>query len=432
MNETLKNPLSYIRAHAFQLGTVAVATIAALAGLLPAEAAGLMPLMLLNTGDAGAGAAAAPGAGTDAGAGDANKGAAATPGAGDSGKPAPAAAPAKDEKSSGPPRSKAAAAAERAQARLAAAKPGKPNSPLDAPAQQAKPGTEASPGEGEQAAKPGEAKPGEEKPKAGDAPPADSAKAPDNWPAERQAKFNTLPPDARSTVLDFHKDMAAGLTHAMTQLAEEKSRRQDVFALDEQFQTGAEGAKAVIAELAKRANLEIFFERPAPEDEVPEDTLKDPKKYAQYIEDRAVKRARKELATETQQRDQTTRATQARESLTRELGEAAKAHADFDTHKPAVVSLLQKAPALSVEEAYRLATYDALVTLVNGGETAKRELAGLKAEAERLKKAATLLPAGAGAGSAAPGADKFLSPGARAFSKAEAKRAAKGTPRVNA
>jgi CYTH domain-containing protein len=155
--------------------------------------------------------------------------------------------------------------------------------------------------------------------------------------------------------------------------------------------------------------------------------LKDPAKLAKHIEDRVVQRTQQLTAKASTEREQKTRTEQAQAQLTREFQDAATAHTDFVTHKPAVHQLLQKAPSLSVEEAYRLATHEALVKRVNEGETAKRELATAKAELERLKKNATQLPAGAGAGSAT-GEDKFMSPAERSYARATTKRTARGAP----
>jgi hypothetical protein len=420
MNATLKN---YLQSHSFQLVVALGSALAALSGILPAEA-GLLPMMLLNTdgagGDSSNTSSEASGGGTPA------------PAAGDnsSGKPAPAAAP-ETKHESNAPRQKAAVAHERAANRLAKAKAAKAKPASDASAQQPKPGdppaagTEGKPAEGEQAAKPGEGEQGQEKPAAGDTPSAEAAKAPDNWTADRQAKFNAAPPEARAVIMDFHKEMSAGVTHVLTQLSEERSRHQDLFALNEKFNSGPDGAREVLTALAQQAKIELFFDKPEAAEAIPEDVLADPNKLAQYIEDRAAKRAAKERQADTEKAAKEARAVTAREQLTREFQDAAKAHTDFATHKPAVTQLLQKAPSLSVEEAYRVVTHDALVKLANEAPALKQELTTVKAELDALKKKATALPPGGGPG-APKGEDKFLSPADRAWNKAAAKRAARG------
>jgi hypothetical protein len=414
--------VSYLHTHAFQLVVALGSALAALSGIVPAEA-GLLPMLLLNTdgagGDSSNTSSEASGGGTPA------------PAAGDnsSGKPAPAAAPETKPESSAP-RQKAAVAHDRAADRLAKAKAAKAKTTTAAPAQDTDPGqpgagTEGKPGEGKQAPQPGEGEPGQEKPPVGDPPPADSAKAPENWTADRQAKFNAAPPEARAVILDFHKEMSAGVTHVLTQLSQERSRHQDLFALNEKFNSGPDGAREVLTGLAKQANIELFFEAPAAEGTVPEEVLKDPAKLTKYIEDRAVARAAKERQADTEKAAKEARAVTAREQLTREFQDAVKAHTDFATHKPAVTQLLQKAPSLSVEEAYRAVTHDALVKLANEAPALKQELATVKAELDALKKKATALPPGGGPG-AQKGEDKFLSPGERAFRRAEKKATARG------
>ena len=352
-------------------------------------------------------------------------------------KPDPAAAAAAGPAAPAKPdrRSKGAIAAERAQARLTAAKDGNKNKPTATTVAQQAPGGENSAGVSTEAAlgSEGKAKPdatadGEKKPaKAGDAAP-DSTVTPQDWPTEDRETFEKIPEDGKKLVLSMHKRMHAGFTYAMTQLAEEKDKHQDLVTLDTQFQADP---KSVIGELAKRAKLEIFFERPLPEGEIPDEVLKDPKKYAEYIAAEALKGAQRLFDDQTSKRDKETRTTQAREQLGREFKDAAAAHADFESHRPAIVKALQRSPSLSVEEAYRLTTYDALGKLVGEGEKAKRELGKLVADAERAKKEATRLTAGDGAGASANNAaDKLKSTGARAYERAAKKLAAGGNRRV--
>jgi len=228
-------------------------------------------------------------------------------------------------------------------------------------------------------------------------------------------------------VQDFHKEMSAGVTHVLTQLSEERSRHQDLFALNEKFNSGPDGAREVLAGLAQQAKIELFFDKPEAQENIPEDVLADPRKLSKYIEDRAVARAAKATATANEKTANEARVRTAQDNLTREFQDAAKAHTDFATHRPAVHQLLQKAPSLSVEEAYRVVTHDALVKLANEAPALKQKLTAAETELTALKKKATALPAGGGAG-AAKGEDKFLSPAERAYRNAEAKRTARGAP----
>lgn len=257
---------------------------------------------------------------------------------------------------------------------------------------------------------------------------ASTVTVPTDWPKEDLERMNKLPDDGKQMVLDIHKRMHAGFTHAMTQLSEEKASLKEAVTIRDQFQTDP---KAALAALAKRANLDIFFERPGPEEIIPEDVLNDPKKYAKYIADQAVNAAQKVFTNQLEERDTKSQTQAATTQLQRELADASSAHTDFAEHRGAVVALLQKAPALTVEEAYRLTTYEALGKRAAEGEKAKRELAAIKAESERKAKAATAPPAGGAAPGSPSGEDKTLSAGERAFRKAGAKLAANGNRSVS-
>lgn len=333
-------------------------------------------------------------------------------------------------------RSKGARAAERAQARLAAEKKGgDKNTPASTTSAQQAPGgekpagasTEAKPGEAGTAKPDATADGGKQPDEKGQASSGSTVTAPENWPKEDREAFEKLPEEGRQLLMGIHKKMSAGLNHAFMQLAEERDRIGELTRLEGDYE---KNPKAVIAELAKRANLEIFFERPGPEDEIPEEAKNDPKKYADWITDRATKKAQKIAADDIAKRENAAAAQKASDDLSREFKDAQTAHADFVSHRPAVLQLLKQAPALTVEQAYRLVTYDALTKLVSEGEAAKRELTKLQAEAEHRKKEATRLTAGGADGAAVSGEDRLLSPAARAYNRAKQKRAASGNRRV--
>lgn len=293
------------------------------------------------------------------------------------------------------------------------------------------PGGEPAPGAGTPA--PPGAEAGQPKGEAADGgatPPGSTVEIPPDWPTEDREKMAKLPAEGQSLVLDMHKRMHAGFTHVMTQLAEEKSRRQDLHALDEQFQRG--DAKGVIAELAKRAGLEVYFERPLAEGEIPEDVKSDPVKYGQWIADEAAKKAEARVRQEHEARDVEANKRRAADDLGRELKEATAAHADFAAQRPAVLQQLARAPGLSVEDAYRLVTYAGLAKRAGAADKAEQELAAAKAELEKQRKAATQPPAAA-TGPATPKPDtQHLSPGERAYKRASARRAARGNTQVRA
>lgn len=327
---------------------------------------------------------------------------------------APAAAPPADTK---PKVTGAQAAYRRAQARK--------NAPPSTTAEQAPAGnlaggasTPATPAEAGTAAPP-------EKPATGaaqgDKPAAGSiVTAPQDWPQPLRERFEKLPDqEARGMVLDIQKDLQRGFTLAMNELAQERTAHKDLFTLHEKFPSDP---KTVINELAKRANLEIFFERPLPEGEVPE--FKTPAEMAKWVTEQATRTFRQEQQTAEQARETKAREERAVATLREEFTAAAKDIPDFDQHRHAVVEALAKAPGLSVQQAYRVATYDQVVALAKEGQTAKSELAALKAQNELDRKKATQPPMGLnGAQSAAD--DKHLSPGQRAAKRAQQKIAAR-------
>lgn len=416
MSETQKSKSSTL-----QLIALVGVAIASALGWLPAEATSLLPLLLMNVDVSSAAPAAAP-----------EPGGAASPAA-PAAAPAAGGSPAADGGVSDKPdtRSKGARAAERAAARLAT-----PNNPTAKSAQQA-PASDPAGGvstdqdgaAGKTADPAGTTADG--KNKAADLAAAASASTvtvPADWPKEDVERMNKLPDEGKQIVLDIQKRMAAGLTHAMTKLSEEKTGLKDVVAIRDQFQTDP---KAAIAELARRANLEIFFERPGPEEEIPADVMNDPKKFADYIAKKATRDAQKVFTSEIEKQQTKHQTAEATAQLQREFTDAAGAHTDFAEHRPAVVALLQKAPALTVEEAYRLTTYEALGKLASEGEKAKRELAALKADQTRLAKAATAPPTGGSAPGAATATDKNLSRGELAYRKASSRLAANGQRSVS-
>jgi hypothetical protein len=128
---------------------------------------------------------------------------------------------------------------------------------------------------------------------------------------------------------------------------------------------------------------------------------------------------------ESDKREQGKRAEEARGTLQREFAEAEKAHNDFGTHRPKVVEVLKRAPALTVEEAYQLATLPQLIARVNELEKAKTELSALKAEQTRRAQAATRPIAGV-TGLEQIAQDPTRSPGERAYARAAQKKQAGG------
>lgn len=251
-------------------------------------------------------------------------------------------------------------------------------------------------------------------------PPADStAQAPADWPEAERAKFDALPPEGRAVTLDFYKRMQGAFTQGMQTLARERQQHAELVQTAERFQ---QDPKGVLQALAQQAGVPIFFTEAEARGEIPEfETQADMAAWvARQTEEKLA--ARQQAEREQLEREHAQRT--AGEALARELGDAAKAHPDFAAHQPRVLDVLRRAPGLTVEEAYGLATLPGLLELARAGRTAQTELAALKAEAEKARKAATA-PATRSAGSGSPAASKpNLSPAEAAFARAEARLAA--------
>lgn len=251
-------------------------------------------------------------------------------------------------------------------------------------------------------------------------PAADSTvQAPADWPEAERAKFDALPPEGRDVTLGFYKRMQGAFTQGMQTLARERQQHAELVQTAERFQ---QDPKGVLQVLAQQAGVPIFFTEAEARGEIPEfETQADMAAWvARQTEEKLAARQqaeREQLAREHAQRT-------AGEALARELGDAAKAHPDFAAHQPRVLDVLRRAPGLTVEEAYGLATLPGLLELARAGRSAQTELAALKAEAEKARKAATA-PATRSAGSGSPAAPKpNLSPAEAAFARAEARLAA--------
>lgn len=360
-----------------------------------------------------------------------------TPGPSPAGSGESAGAAAPDKK--GPPLSKGARALQRAQARQAASSAAAATPKTSEPAPGASHGPAATEGGSAPAGAAAPAapaagtSPSPDTPAAdaGAQPPASTAEAPADWAADRRERFAAIKdPAGRALVLDMYRDMHAGFTTAMTHLAQERERHQELFTLDQQFQSDP---KAVLTELAKRANLEVWFEPPASAGEIPD--FKDPKEMAKWVAEQATRQARQLVEAERAKereaqagREAEAQRAKAREALTAELAEAHKAHPDFATHRPKVLEKLKAAPGLSVAEAYALVTLPALRQRVEAGAAAERELKALKAEDAKRRAAATQPPASAGVSAGAVGTERPMSAAERAYRKVAAKKAAAGNP----
>ncbi len=241
--------------------------------------------------------------------------------------------------------------------------------------------------------------------------------APADWPEKQRAEFGKLPDEARQTVLGFYRDMQAGFTRATQKLAAERDSLGELVATRDAF---ARDPKGTLAQLAKNAGVEIFFDRPLPAGQLPE--FKDAAEMARWVTEQVAQEATKARTAERAQSERAQAMREAQDAVTRELGEAKAKFADFDTHRAAVFGVLERAPGLKVEEAYQLATYANLLKGAGQADALRREIVTLKAELEKRAKLATAPPA-LGLNGKSKEDLSHMSPGQRAYKRAQARLA---------
>lgn len=312
---------------------------------------------------------------------------------------------------------------ERAQARKAgASSTAQPNSPPTSEEQAAGDGESTpSEGAGDPEAQSGQAATSGDGGSESDGP-ASTAEAPQNWPAEYRERYSQLPDEARGMVLGMYKDFQAGFTQAMQNVASEREQHRELVEIDRRFQSNP---KETIQDLAQRAGLDVWFERPAPEGEVP--NFENPADMAKWARDEAARSLRAEQQAEAARAAERESETARQARWQAGFRTAFQEHPDFGDHRSAVVDLMSgvfEAGEITPSQAYKLATYDGLVKLAQEGRQAQQALAKAQAEVKKLKAKATTPPAPSSAsGNLAPDA-QHLSKAQRALQRAQRRLAA--------
>lgn len=207
-----------------------------------------------------------------------------------------------------------------------------------------------------------------------DSTPDSTVEAPEHWPNEFKAKFDGLNSEARQVVLDMSTSMQAGFTRKTQDLADLRKGHEGAIDLQGKFVTDPKG---VITELARQANVEIFFDRPLPEGEIPDfDNKEDLVKWMANENDR---RLDAKLKARDEESDRVFAEKHETETLERDFVETIRSHDDFMDHETAITELMNSTPGLHPEKAYRLATYDAL-------HEQALKAPGLEAEVSRLNQ----------------------------------------------
>ena len=218
---------------------------------------------------------------------------------------------------------------------------------------------------------------------------------PDSWPKERRQEFETLPAQGKSLLMDIYRDMERGLKQTFDKLAQERKTIQDQFGYDaDQLKSLTDQAKsfqndpvATISQLAEEAGIEVFFKEES--EEIPDfDSQQD---LVKWLRQKSQHEARQAAADEAKGLRQQQQKAEMKQRLDAEFAEAHRAHPDLADHKDAIIKYISGFN-LPVEMAYRLATYEGLTQLAQGGQTTKAELSKVKAELEKLQKLSTMPP----------------------------------------
>ena len=204
-----------------------------------------------------------------------------------------------------------------------------------------------------------------------------------NWSEQDREDFKSLTePKSKVIVTRLFKNMQSGLTQAMQAISAKERQVENLITLSEHFNKDPQG---VLEHLAKQAGIELF--RKETEEEVP--VLESVSDVANWAAKKATKELETKLSRERQATQQAIELDRAKNAFLSELRDAEIKYPDLPTYKDGILQALSKAPNLSVEEAYRLATYDNALKLATEAASLKQELATLKAENLALKASKT-------------------------------------------
>ncbi|MEJ1355735.1 MAG: hypothetical protein RPU39_13740 [Candidatus Sedimenticola sp. (ex Thyasira tokunagai)] len=260
--------------------------------------------------------------------------------------------------------------------------------------------------------------------------------APEDWPVERREQFTELPEDAQTLVLGMQKDMQAGLTKATQQLAEQRQAHETLFtAIDQHgvnegvvvdlMSTAASferDPKATLKALAAEKGLDLWFEKPLPDGELPE--FENASEMVRYVQDQVSSSLSKQQKESAEADAENTRKEGAIASLQREISDFAASTPEFEGQRTAVIEQMASAPGLSVSDAYALVTLPALKQKVGELQQVEREFKALQQKVEAEKKASTRGPGATALTDDENKALEGLEPAEAAFHKATRKLAA--------
>lgn len=260
--------------------------------------------------------------------------------------------------------------------------------------------------------------------------------APDDWPEDYKARFAALPTDdARNMLLDTYKGMQRAFTESTAEVAQIRKDHKDLIETVEKHgvdaaeaarvlnlsATFAENPRKVLQQLAAQAGVEVFFERPLAQGEVPE--FKDSAEMAEWVRQDALAQLRRESEAEKAKLAEERERENHRNALRDELAKVRETYGErFTAAQPAVMERLLK--PVSIEDAFHLVNLPSLRQQAEEGARAKADLAAARAELEALRKRATVPPAGVNGQGHHKVDDSRMSTAERAVSRATARKAA--------
>jgi len=233
---------------------------------------------------------------------------------------------------------------------------------------------------------------------------------PADWPQDRREAVEGLPVEAQQIVLSVSQDMEAGLTQSLQTITDIKEQHQGIVdSMQEHGFTGERVSEVLNAaaafdadpqgtleKLALEAGVDLFFSAEEADGRPSEEVLADPAAYQKWVFEKTQKDIAKAQAHETKVKAESERKATSEARLQDEFKLAEENIPNFAEHKPAVIAKLQDlSEGASVQDAYKLASYDALFEMAEKGQKAEAEVVTLKTELETLQKNGTQLVTGA-------------------------------------
>lgn len=216
---------------------------------------------------------------------------------------------------------------------------------------------------------------------------------PDNWPEERKGDFSKLPEQGQRLLLDIHKDMESGLQRKLQDLATERKQFRSHFGLEPQ-QIHDLAAKArqyqedpvsLITALADEKGIKLYFDQP----DQPMPDFESQEEMAKWLLEKSNQKTAQMVSEQFRKQHAEQDKAAKSEQLKQEFFQAAQKYPDFGNHREPIIQLLSTGN-VSVDQAYKLATWDNLMKMAQDGNSQSKELEKTRKELETLKKQITM------------------------------------------